>query len=88
MPAGYESWLDWWQANAPEGLEATECQNHECNNTDDLVDAHVYHDGFPEQIYFISLCKTHNNYTNGDRMLIDSPKYMVRVLEKLLVSEE
>ena len=62
MPAGYESWLDWWQANAPEGVEATECQNHECNNRENLVGAHVYHDGFPDEIYVIPMCKTHNNF--------------------------
>ena len=34
VPAGYEFWLDWWQENAPEGVKATECQNHECANTE------------------------------------------------------
>ena len=85
VPAGYESWLDWWQANAPEGVEATECQNHECDNRENLIGAHVYHDGFPDEIYVIPMCKTHNNYHNGDRMLIDDPDYMVRVSDELFV---
>lgn len=87
-PEGYDSWLDWWRDNSPEGLEATECQNHDCDESDNLVGAHVYHDGFPDEIYVVPLCKAHNNYHNGDRMLVDNPKYLVRVPEELLVKEE
>ena len=53
MPSRYDSWLDWWQENAPEGVEATECQNYECDNRENLVGAHVYHDGFPDEIYVV-----------------------------------
>lgn len=79
MPDGYESWLDWWCDNALEGLEAIECQSHECDNTENLVGAHAYHDIFPDKIYVIPFCKFHNNYHNGDRLLIDNPEYMVKV---------
>lgn len=88
VPDGYDSWFDWWRDNAPEGLEATECQNHDCDESDNLVGAHVYHDRFPDKIFVIPLCKSHNNYHNGDRMLVDNPKYLVRVPEELLVKEE
>lgn len=86
-PEGYDSWLDWWCNNAPEGLEATECQNHDCDESDNLVGAHVYFDTFPDEIYVVPLCKSHNNYRNGDRMLIDDPKYLVKVPEELLAKE-
>lgn len=85
---GYDSWLDWWRDHAPEGIMATECQNHDCDESDNLVGAHVYHDGFPDEIYVVPLCKAHNNYHNGDRMLIDDPRYLVRVPEKLLILEQ
>ena len=79
------SWLDWWKKNAPEGLEATECQNHDCHETEKLEGAHVYHDGHPDEIYVVPLCHSHNQYTNRDRMLIDDPKYMVKVPVELLI---
>lgn len=87
VPDGYEFWLDWWHDNAPEGLEATECQNHDCDESDNLVGAHVYFDGFPDEIHVVPLCKSHNNYHNGDRMLIDNPKYLVKVPGELLAKE-
>lgn len=83
------SWLDWWHENAPEGLEAIECQCHDCNETENLEGAHVYHDGHPDgDIYVVPLCKSHNNYHNGDRMLIEDPKYLVKVPRELLIPEE
>ena len=87
VPAGYESWLDWWQANAPEGVEATECQSHDCHETENTDGAHVYFDGFPDEIYIVPIYKPHNNYQNGDRMLIDDSKFLVRVPLELLVEE-
>lgn len=81
------SWLDWWHENAPEGLEATECQCHDCHQTENLVGAHVYFDGYPETKYVVPLCKTHNNYYQ-ERVLIDNPKFLVKVADELLVPEE
>ena len=69
VPDGYDSWLDWWRDNSPEGLEATECQNHDCDESYNLVGAHVYYNKFPDEIYIVPLCKSYNNYHNGDRML-------------------
>lgn len=81
------SWLDWWRENAPAGLEATECQCHNCHEAEELGGAHVYFDGFPNEIYVIPLCKTHNNY-HYDRVLIDDPRYLVRVPDELLIPED
>lgn len=83
------SWLDWWHENAPEGLEATECQCHDCHETENLEGAHVYHDGHPDgDIYVVPLCYTHNQYTNTKVMQIDNPKYLVQVPKDLLKPEE
>ncbi|MBO5632308.1 MAG: hypothetical protein J5965_24895 [Aeriscardovia sp.] len=87
VPEGYDSWLDWWRDNAPEGHKATESQNHDCDVSDNLVGAHVYYDKFPDEIYVVPLCKPYNNYHNGDRMLIDDPICLVRVSDSLLVKE-
>lgn len=84
-----KSWLDWWKENAPTGLEATECQCHNCHETENLEGAHVYHDGFPDgDIYVVPLCHSHNQYTNTRVMQIDDPRCMVKVPSELLALVE
>ena len=87
-PEGYDSWLDWWRDHAPEGIVATECQNHDCDESDNLVGAHVYHDGHPDgDIYVVPLCYTHNHYTYTKVMQIDDPRFLVRMPNELLVKD-
>ena len=88
MPDGYESWLDWWRDNALDGIEAIECQCHDCHETGKLEGAYVYYDDHPDgDIYVIPLCFTYNHFTNVKVMQIDEPKYLVRVPRELLVEE-
>ncbi|MBR1400650.1 MAG: hypothetical protein IJ604_05530 [Prevotella sp.] len=85
VPAGYDSWLEYWKVHKPD-LEAEVCCQIHCDRTD-IEGCHVYHDGHPETVFLIPLCKGHNHYTNTSAMFVLSD-YLLLVPEELLVKKE
>jgi len=65
-PSGYDSWLDFWEQK--KGKKATECERLGCNETNDLVGAHVIKSGKGSKEYILPLCKGADcNHTSNDK---------------------
>ena len=54
-PVGYCSWLDFWEKKR--GWKATVCERLECDETKELVGAHVIKSGEGSKEYILPLCK-------------------------------
>lgn len=54
-PTGYTSWLDFWETKR--NKKATECERLGCNETQELVGAHVIKSGEGGKEYIVPLCK-------------------------------
>jgi hypothetical protein len=57
-PAGYTSWLDFWEKN--KGKKATVCEEMLCSGSPD-VGGHVIKAGEVGKEYILPLCHEHNN---------------------------
>ena len=67
-PAGYTSWLDYWEKKASK--KAYVCHAHSCSRTD-LVGAHVKKvEGSDNSWYIVPICKECNKAT-GDFNVIE-----------------
>lgn len=54
-PSGYTSWLDFWEKK--KNKKATICERLGCQETKDLVGAHVIKSGEGSKEYILPLCK-------------------------------
>jgi len=57
-PAGYTSWLDFWEKK--KGKKATICEAKSCSGNPD-VGGHVIKSGEGSKEYILPLCYSHNN---------------------------
>ncbi|MHA2758342.1 hypothetical protein [Aeromonas dhakensis] len=64
-PAEYTSWLDFWEKK--KGKAATVCERLGCEETKDLVGAHVIKSGDGGKEYILPLCKGSDcNHTSNE----------------------
>ena len=62
-PAGYSSWLDFWEKK--KGQKATQCEVLGCNGSADLG-GHVYKVGETAKEYIVPMCYSCNNKPDGE----------------------
>lgn len=78
VPAGYESWLNYWEKKKNKTAEV--CQKNGCKETEKLEGGHVNIVGEEETVYLVPICHKHNHYTLTDEyevqedMLLKVPK--------------
>ena len=78
VPAGYGSWLNYWERKKKKTAEV--CQKNGCKETDNLEGGHVYLVGDEETVYLVPICCKHNHYTLTDEyevpedMLLEVPE--------------
>ena len=62
-PAGYSSWLDYWEKK--KGTKATKCEAMLCKGNAD-VGGHVIKSGEGSKEYILPICYDHNNKPNEE----------------------